>query len=253
MTSKQQQDMGEATPCWRSIGPGIATFFLPLIALWLVIQALWILLPSEWFETRTLSTLDISALKLKGFARVIDGSMNFSIMSAAIWGAGLVAGVLSFIVVRRTLSREWAVFALVIAALAGWLVGRWESNPLGTKCESSYRSTTVHVDKNQGFRSVVIDNVMCVVERSQSSDTPLLVKTQKMVIANTYVGFVGAAAVMAAFGALAMRYENWSDAARLRAATRRFSHADADGQCAVRPQCLGHQGVGELGTGTIGI
>jgi hypothetical protein len=187
-----------------------------LVALWLVIDALWILLPSEWFETRTLSTFDTSALKLKGFARVIDGSMNFSIMSAAIWGAGPVAVVLSVIVVRRTLSTRWAVAALAIAALVGCVVGHWESNPLGTKCESSYRSAAVHVEKNEGFRTVVIDNVMCVVERSQSPDTPVLLKTQKMIIANTYIGFIGAAAVMAAFGALAMRWDSWFDVARLR-------------------------------------
>jgi hypothetical protein len=216
MTSEQQQNMDQPTPLWRSIIPGVVTFLAPLIALLLVIQALWILLPSEWFETRTLSTFNISALKLKGFARVIDGSMNFSIMSAAIWGAGPVAVVLSFIVVRRTLSTGWAVAALAIAALVGSLVGHWESNPLGTKCESSYRSAAVHVDKNEGFRTVVIDNVMCVVERSQSPDTPVLLRTQKMIIANTYIGFIGAAAVMAAFGALAMRWGSWFDVARLR-------------------------------------
>ena len=216
MTSKQQQDMGEATPCWRSIGPGIATFFLPLIALFLVIQALWILLPAEWFETRTLSTLDISALKLKGFARVIDGGMSFSIMSAAIWGAGLVAGVLSFIVMRRTLSARQTVAAWVIAASVGFLVACWEKNLRGTECESSYGSTTVHVDKNEGFRPVVIDNVICVAEHRLSPDTRVLGTTQWMIIFNTFIGFVGAAVVMGAFGVLAMRYGNWSDAARLR-------------------------------------
>jgi hypothetical protein len=216
VTSKQQQDMGEATPCWRSIGPGIATFFLPLIALFLVIQALWILLPAEWFETRTLSTLDISALKLKGFARVIDGGMSFSIMSAAIWGAGLVAGVLSFIVMRRTLSARQTVAAWVIAASVGFLVACWEKNLRGTECESSYGSTTVHVDKNEGFRPVVIDNVICVAEHRLSPDTRVLGTTQWMIIFNTFIGFVGAAVVMGAFGVLAMRYGNWSDAARLR-------------------------------------
>jgi hypothetical protein len=216
VTSKQQQDMGEATPCWRSIGPGIATFFLPLIALFLVIQALWILLPAEWFETRTLSTLDISALKLKGFARVIDGGMSFSIMSAAIWGAGLVAGVLSFIVMRRTLSARQTLAAWVIAASVGFLVACWEKNLRGTECESSYGSTTVHVDKNEGFRPVVIDNVICVAEHRLSPDTRVLGTTQWMIIFNTFIGFVGAAVVMGAFGVLAMRYGNWSDAARLR-------------------------------------
>jgi hypothetical protein len=216
VTSKQQQDMGEATPCWRSIGPGIATFFLPLIALFLVIQALWILLPAEWFETRTLSTLDISALKLKGFARVIDGGMSFSIMSAAIWGAGLVAGLLSFIVMRRTLPARQAVAVWMIAASVGFLVACWEGNLRKTECESSYRSTTVHVDKNEGFRSVIIDNVICVAEHSLSSGTRVLGATQWMIIFNTFVGFVGAAVVMGALGVLAMRYGNWSDVARLR-------------------------------------
>ena len=216
MTSKQQQDMGDATPCWRSIGPGIATFFLPLIALFLVIQALWILLPSEWFETRTLSTLDISALKLKGFARVIDGGMSFSIMSAAIWGAGLVAGVLSFIVMRRTLSARQTVAAWMIAASVGFLVACWEKNLRRTECVSSYGSTTVHVDKNEGFRPVVIDNVICVAEHRLSPDKRLLGTTQWMIIFNTFIGFVGAAVVMGAFGVLAMRYGNWSDATRLR-------------------------------------
>jgi hypothetical protein len=216
MTSEQQQDVDKPTLCWRSVGPGIVTFFAPLVALWLVIGALWILLPSAWFETRTLSTLDTSALKLKGFARVIDGSMNFSIMSAAIWGAGLVAGLLSFIVMRRTLLAKQAGIAWVIAALVGCLVAYSEKTPLGTKCESSYRSAAVSVDRNEGFRTVVIDNVMCVVERSQSPNTPVLLKTQKMIIANTYIGFIGAAVVMAAFGVLAMRWGSWFDVARLR-------------------------------------
>src|SRR4029077_4827837 len=234
MTSKQQQDMGEATPLRRSTGPegetfearwiafwqpvgrGFATFLAPLVALWLVIKAFWILLPSEWFETRTLSTLDTSALKLKGFAYGIDGSMNFSIMSAAIWGAGLVAVVLSFVVLRRTLPRGRTVAVLMGAAAVGCLVGLWESNPVGTKCESSDRAATVHVDKNKGFRSVVIDNVICVAERSQSPNAPVLEKTQYMIIANTFVGFIGAATVMAAFGVLAVRRGNWTDVARLR-------------------------------------
>lgn len=224
MTLGPRRDMNGPIRLWRStikprcrsVGPGIATFAAPLIALWLVIQALWVLLPSEWFETRTLSTLDTSALKLKGFAHLIDGSMNFSIMSAAIWGAGLVAGVLSFIVVQRTLPRGKTVAVLLGAAAVGIFIGLWESNPVGTKCEGSYRPATVHVDKNEGFRSVVIDNVMCVAERSQALDTPVLERTQYMIIANTFVGFIGAALVMGAFGVLAMQYGDWPDVARLR-------------------------------------
>ena len=222
MTLEQKWDVDVPARLWRStikpwcrsIGPGFATFVVPLIALGLLMQALWILLPSDWFETRTLLTLDPHTLK--GFARGIDGSMNFSIMSAAIWGAGLVAGVLSFIVIRRTLPLGKTLAVLAGAAVVGICVGLWESNPVATTCEDSYRSATVHVDKNDGFRSVVIDNVMCVAERSQSHNTPVLKRTQCMILINTFVGFIGASLVMGAFGVLAIQYGNWSDVANLR-------------------------------------
>ena len=77
----------------------------------------WALLPQDWFETRALSTLDLS--KLNGFARVIDGSMNFSIMSVAVWLAGPIAAVLSFIVVRRTLSKAAATLVVLIGLVVG--------------------------------------------------------------------------------------------------------------------------------------
>jgi hypothetical protein len=232
MTLKLRRDMDEPMRLWRtvtrlwrstikpwcrSIGPGIATFAAPLAAFYLVSQALLILLPAKWFETRTLSTLDISTLKLKGFARAVDAGMNFSIMSTAIWGASLVAGILSFIVMRRTLSKKQATFAWTAAALVGVLIAVCvERNPLGTECESSYGSATVDFDKKYGFRPVVIDNVICVAERSQSPDKRVLWKMQVMIIVNTVVGFIGAAVVMGAVGVLAMRYGNWTDVARLR-------------------------------------
>jgi hypothetical protein len=231
MTLKPRRDMDEPMRLWRtvtrlwrsiikpwcrSIGPGVATFVLPLVAFFAVNRALLILLPAKWFETRTLSTLDISALKLKGFARVVDASMNFSIMSAAIWGAGLVAWGLSYIVMRRTLSKNQAMIAWISAALVGCLIVCLEGNPRGTECESSYRSATVDFDKSYGFRPVVIDNVICVAERSQPPDKRVLWTMQRMIIINTLVGFTGAAVVLGAIAVLAMQYGNWSDVASLR-------------------------------------
>lgn len=232
MTLKPRRDMDEPMGLWRtvtrlwrstikpwcrSIGPGVATFAAPLGAFFLVNQALLILLPAKWFETRTLSTLDISALKLKGFARVVDASMNFSIMSAAIWGAGLVAWGLSYIVMRRTLSKKQARITWIAAASVGVLIALCvEKNPLGTECESSYRSATVDFDKSHGFRPVVVDNVICVAERSQPPDKRVLWTMQRMIIINTLVGFTGAAVVLGAIGVLAMQYGNWSDVGRLR-------------------------------------
>jgi hypothetical protein len=218
---------------WLTAGRAAVTFFVPLFAVWASVKALWILLPSEWFETRTLSTLDLS--KLSGFARAIDGRMTFSIMSLAILGAALVAVVLSGVVVERAVRRQrselrlgivvertvrqpgWVVFALFVAAVTAVGFGLWEGNPSGTTCQQAYASGTVGVDKGRGFRVIVIDNIMCMAERSAAPQMRTLSKTQRMVIFNTYVGFFGAAAVIAAFAALAMRYgDDWKDIVSLR-------------------------------------
>ena len=103
------------------------------------------------------------------------------------------------------------------AASVGFLIAVCvEKNPLGTECESSYRSATVDFDKNHGFRPVVVDNVICVAERSQPPDKRVLWTMQWMIIINTLVGFIGAAVVLGAIGVLAMQYGNWSDVGRLR-------------------------------------
>jgi hypothetical protein len=217
MAEHHENDSSELTWDWHWFFPGFVTFVSPLLAWLAALCALWILMPSEWFDTRTLSILDTSAFKLNGFARAIDGRMSFSIMSAAIWGAGCVASLLSFVVVRRTLSKRAAVVALVIAFVVGIGIGTWESCAAPTTCDSYTPGTsTVHVDRGQGFRFVVIDYVMCVAEHGRPREMQVLKTTQRMILANTYFGFVGAAAVMAAFAALAMRHKDWNLVIRLR-------------------------------------
>ena len=214
---QQQRCAFECLWQWRCSVRGLAAFVLPLLALWAVIKALWILLPSEWFETRTLSTLDLSDVKLSGFAHAIDGRMNFSIMSVAVWAAGLIAMLLAVAAMRRTLCTAGTAIAFVLAAATGAGVANWESNYHTTVCDGTYPPATVHVDKNEGFRAVVIDNLMCVAERSQPPEKRRLETTKNMILANTYFGFIGAAAVMAAFGVLAMRYgDGWAAVGRLR-------------------------------------
>jgi hypothetical protein len=201
---------------YNSYLPGLVTFVAPLIIVLLVGCALWHLLPSQWFETRTLSTLDTS--KLDGFARAIDGRMTFSIMSVAVWCAAAVALALSCLVVHRALWPRAVLIALAIAAGTAFIFAKVvEGTPSGTTCQQSYESGTVFTNHKQGFRVIVIDNVMCVAESRHAPEMRVLAKTQCMIIFNTYVGFLGAAAVMVAFGALAMRYgPRWSDPSHLR-------------------------------------
>jgi hypothetical protein len=202
---------------WRWFRPAAFTFVSPLGAWFLLLWALWFLMPLEWFDTRTLSILDTSALKLNGFARAIEGRMNFSIMSAAICGAGSVATVLSFFVVKRTLCTFAAVVAVAIALVVGTTLGSLESLYNPTVCDSYTPGTsTVPVKQWRGFRFVVIDNIMCVAERGRPPEMQVLKRTQRMILANTYFGFVGAAAVMAAFAALTLRREDWNSVIRLR-------------------------------------
>src|ERR1051326_1300283 len=90
-TVEQKYYARHCIQCWRCLLVGLTTFILPLIAFKLVSDALWVLLPLEWFDTRTLAIIDLNKTDFVGFARDINGRVNFSVMSVAIWAAAIVA------------------------------------------------------------------------------------------------------------------------------------------------------------------
>jgi len=214
--------MTEELKCFRCLQcflAGVATFVVPLVVFSLVSEALWDLLPADWFDTRTLSVLDPKGLDFGSFARDINGRMNFTVMSVAIWAASLVAILIALFVVYRNLSAGAAFFVILIGIAVGCAVAYRESSPDPTNCQdpSTNVPPTVVVPQNTGFRFVVIDNVMCVAEIHRPAKMAVLQQAQAMIRRNSYLGFAGAGAVMAALAALAMRYGGaWSEVTHLR-------------------------------------
>jgi hypothetical protein len=203
---------------WQWMVPGLLTFFLPLLTfLWLT-PALWILLPSEWFDTRMLLMVAQKPSPFETFARDIEGRVNFSIMSAAIWGAAPTAIVVAYQIMRHTFRIRPALLVMGLAIAIGVAIGINDSflGPLNCDEVSKPAESTIKIEKNQGFRIVAVDYVICVAERHKSSEAHVLPLTQKMIVTNTLIGFAGAAAVMAGFGAIATRGGAGSEIVRLR-------------------------------------
>jgi hypothetical protein len=201
---------------WRWIVPGLLTFFLPLLVFALLTQALWTLLPSEWFDTRALPML-AKPKPFEMFARDIEGRVNFSIMSVAIWAAGPTVIVIAFQVIRRAFRLRDSLVIMSLAIAIGIGIGISESFLDRLDCDKvSKEESTIQVGKRQGFRIVAIDYVMCAVERDKPPQAHILPLTQRMILLNTFIGFSGAAAVMAAFGAISVRRSGGSEIAHLR-------------------------------------
>jgi hypothetical protein len=195
-----------------------ATFLVPLVVFWLVSKALWDLLPADWFDTRTLSVLDPKGVDFGGFARDVNGRMNFAVMSVAIWAASLIAISLASFVVYRNLSGRLAAFFILIGIAVGCAIAHSESSLASPDCRNSSTAVPpmVAVPRDLGFRFVVIDNVLCVAESHRPATTAVLQNAKAMILRNSYLGFAGAGAVMAALAALAMRYGAWSKPVNLR-------------------------------------
>jgi hypothetical protein len=210
------QDM--FVPSCRGILAGAITFVVPLIILALVGWALTILLPDQWFNTATLPLLDADKTDLQLFAVDINGRVNFSIWSAVVWIAAAVGIGLAYVVLRHTLNTKAAILGLAIALAVGWAIGIYfsRSNYVPCKKPSGAIPASISLDVGKGFREVVIDNIMCRFELANSPTATVLVKTETMIEANTLIGFVGAAAVMAAFAGLAMWNKTGPDVVRLR-------------------------------------
>jgi hypothetical protein len=187
-------------------GPGLATFGLPLVILAFVSCWLGTLLPSEWYNTAGLEVLASPTDEFKRFAYDVDGRLNFTIMSVAIWIAGPVAVLLSgFVLVRAV---DWRAMSVILpcAILVGLLIAWGLSRDGVIDCKESLlsRGPTVQVKMSKGFRAVVIDNIMCAADLKQRHPE-ILTKTERMITINTYIGLGGAAAVMAALAGLAVK------------------------------------------------
>jgi hypothetical protein len=218
VANEQKRYLPECVRCWRCLLVGIAAFVVPLIAFVVVSHALWDLLPKEWFDTRTLTVLDFKGVEFVSFARDVNGRMNFSVMSVAIWTAAGIAVVISFVAVYRNISAPAAAIVVAIGIGVGAFVAHTQSSTAPTECEtpSTTIPPTVPVPKDEGFRFVVIDNVMCVVDRQRPAQMAVLRKMQETIVRNSYTGFAGAGAVLAALAVLAMRYGAWANVANLR-------------------------------------
>jgi hypothetical protein len=199
------------------IVPGLLTFFLPLLAFAFLKDVLWTLLPSEWFDTRALPLLHGKPDSFGVFARDIEGRMNFSILSVAIWVAGPVATVIAFQVIRRAFQLRDSLLIMSVAIAIG--IGIGISDMFDDKLDCgppSKPESTIHVEKRQGFRFVIMDYVMCAAEHDKPDKAHVLPRTRRMILLNTFIGFSGAAAVMAAFGAISVRRGGRSEIAQLR-------------------------------------
>ena len=193
--------------CFLWLLPGLATFILPLVVLFFIIEPTLVsLMPAEWFNTRTLLLFDAAGKQFELFARDIDGRMSFSVLSAAVLAASGGAILYAFFVVSRRFSSGAALLIVGVAMLIGVAICNYGGGGDIIECKNAVESPTrpVEIGVTLGFRTLVLDDIVCIAERDKITAPGGLTKMRSMILLNSRVGFAAAAAVMAAFGAIAI-------------------------------------------------